>query len=295
MEVLPFLLMATLRSGGEYFLVQTGSPQESSRTSSGKIHTEVRVFIEEEFEEERDHEEYAQPYPVEHSVQVQGPPGISTSRVSYFTRCRFRPEEREPSAPPVPLPSFSMGALIASRNVDVPLRLIPAPQGNTRTDPIITKSVDSPGGSGDAEDSDRPILYGPDVDFLLARDVRGWEFAGWLPESTSLHLYGRALFGQFQVFDLQSDLQMYSAGLRLAVPFLDLQPFTLSATVSSGPGYMRTDIGDAVGLEAGAGLQGGLFLSRRVCLMAMADVNVFLSGDFFSWGPGINVGLNVAW
>jgi hypothetical protein len=259
------------------------------------MHTEVRVFIEEEFEEERDHEEYAQPYPVEHSVRVEGSQGTSTGRISYFTRCRFRPEDREPSAPPVPVPSLSMGGLVTSRNIDVPVRLIPAPQGNTRTDPIITKSIDSSGVSGDSVESDRPVLYGPDVDLLLARDVTGWEIAGWLPESTSLHLYGRALFGQFEVSDVESDLEMYSAGLRLAVPFLNREFFSLSVTLSSGPGYMRTDIGDAVGLEAGAGLQGGLFLSRRVCLMAMADVNAFLSGDFFSWGPGINVGLNVAW
>ncbi len=273
---------------------QVSEPRDSQE-SPKRIHTEVHVYIEEEFDEEREHEEYEQAHPVEHSVRVEGAQGRATGRVSYFTRCRFRPEDQVP-APLSPLPLVSIGGKLGPIEVKVKADPFISVIGHIRQDPIATKpGLFGDGGSGGEEDSDRPILYGPDLDFLLLRDVTGWGPVRWLPESTSLHLYARALFGQFEVFDVESDLELYSAGLRLSIPLARADLVSVAAAVSAGPGFMRTDIGEAAGFESSAGLQGEFFITRRLSLLASIDASVFVSDGFFSWGPGFNAGLNIAW
>ncbi len=262
-----------------------------------KIHTEVNVYIAEEFDEERDYEEYEQAYPVEHTVRVDGPGGAATSRITYFTRCRFVPQDRDPTPAPIPqpLPRLAVGGTFGPRLIQVPREVVTRITANPRVDPPVTKpDLASEGGSGEV-DSDRPLLSGPDVDLVLMSDVSRWDPARWLPESTALHLYARALFGRFEVFEIESNLELYSAGLRMSVPVLEAGPFSIEGAVSAGPGYMRTDIGDAFGLESGAGLQGVLSITRGLSFLASIGANLFLSDDFLSWGPAANAGFNLAW
>ena len=274
---------------------QVAGPQDPPPPGM-RIRTEVNVYIDEEFDEERDHEEYEQEYPVEHSTRTEGAEGAVSGRVTYFTRCRFRQEDRVPAPPPLlPGPRLTLTGFFSSRIVEVPAEAVPhLVTGNPRVDPEITKPHLA-GGGGSGGDSDRPFLYGTDIDLILARDVAAWEHARWLPESTSLHLYGRAMHGRFEVFDVDSSLELYSAGARLAFPLFHRTPLSLAAAVSAGPAIMKTDIGDAWGWEAGAGLRGEVFITGGVSLLAAVDVSLFLSDDFLSWGPGANAGLNIGW
>lgn len=275
---------------------ESGSIYENP-SASKSISTKINVFIAEEFDEEWEHENYQQAYPVIHSVQHDGPQGRSTSRISYFTRCRFRPEDPEPRLTPVTSPGLTtlFGGELSWRRLDVARKLFPVTTGFPRSDPPVTKSGLPEGYSEGVRDSDRPLLCGPSLDLLLSRNVEAWEPARWLPESTALHLYARALFGRFEVYDVESSLEQYSVGLRLAVPLLEVSPFSLGAEVSSGPGFMRTDIGDAVGLESGVGIRALVSLFGGVSLRCSANASLFVSEDLYSWGPGAHVGFDIPW
>ena len=261
-----------------------------------RIHTEVHVFISEEFDEEWDHEHYQQAWPVVHSLERDGPQGKTSGRISYFTACRFRTEDPEPRlTPPSPSLGASLGGTCTWRRIDVPRKMVTVVTGLPRSDPPVTKSGFSPEGPGAVRDSDRPVLYGPDLNLVLSRDVSEWGPARWLPESTALHLYGRALFGRFEVYGIDSDLEHYSAGLRLAVPLFERPPFALGAEASSGPGLMRTDLGDAAGVESGVGMHAVVSLGGGLSLRCAASASLFVSEDLFSWGPGAHVGFDLSW
>jgi hypothetical protein len=166
--------------------------------------------------------------------------------------------------------------------------------GNPRTDPIITKPGFSAGSDG-VEDSDHPPLYGPDFSFELKHDITGWRPVSWMPAPTSLSLYARALFGEFEVFDQDSDLELYSVGLRLSIHLLRARDFALAAHLSTGPAWLRTDIGDATGMDAAAGLRGELRIAGNLALVAGAELDAFFSENVLAWGPVFQFGLNLLW
>lgn len=175
--------------------------------------------------------------------------------------------------------------------------------GDPRVDPPIsrTRSRESLarsrlfGGSGshEDEDSDRPLLAGPQIDVPLKGDVTEWEVASWMPEGTSLHLYARALFGKMEVFDLEADLERYSIGPRLLVPLLTLGEFSAGASLSAGPSFLKTDIGDAVGFETAGGIRGQLLILDHVSLVGSIDLSAYASENVFSWGPSYNIGITL--
>lgn len=275
---------------------QESEYDEKSITAERHINIKINVFIAEEFDEEWEHENYQQAYPVIHSVRHEGPQGTATGRISYFTCCRFRPQDPEPHLPPTTAPNLRIifGGELSWRRLEVARKLFPVMTGFPRSDPPVTKSGLSEGSSGEL-DSDHPLLCGPSLDLLLSGSVGAWPPAQWLPESTALHLYARALFGRFEVYDVESGVEHYSVGLRLAVPLLEFSPFMVRAEVSSGPGFMRTDIGDAVGLESGAGVQSVFSLFGGVSLGLSVNISLFVSEDLFSWGPGAHVGFDIPW
>lgn len=277
--------------------VQESGSIRDDPPAAKRVSTKINVFIAEEFAEEWEHENYQQAFPVVHSVRHDGPQGCSTGRISYFTCCRFRPEEPQPRLQPPASPDLTtlFGGDLSWRRIDVAGKLFPVTTGLPRSDPPVTKSGLSEGYSGGSRDSDRPLLCGPSIDFLLSRDIRAWEPLGWLPDSTALRLYARVLFGRFEVYDVDSSLEQYSVGLRLTVPLLEMSPFSLGAEVSSGPGFMRTDIGDAVGLESGVGIQALSAIFGGISLRCTAGVSLFVSEDFYSWGPGAHVGFDIPW
>jgi hypothetical protein len=146
------------------------------------------------------------------------------------------------------------------------------------------------GGAGKAASSDAPFLYGPDFDLLLVPDL-----AGWMPEDTSLRLFARALFGSLEVFDTPTSLQLYEVGPRLAVPLLKSGSLECAVTVSAGPAFLHTGIGDAVGFDGGIGLRFEAFFSPGFSFVAAVEANLYFSQNVSAFGPVFNLGLNLAW
>jgi hypothetical protein len=140
------------------------------------------------------------------------------------------------------------------------------------------------------EDSDTPILSGPELDVVLLQDV-----ASWLPESTSLHLLGRALFGKMELFDIDTDVQLYAIAAGLGVPIIDAGSFRLEGSLSAGPGFLKTDMGDAVGLSGATGLRVRQELTSNLSLFGVAEIEIFRAKQTSALGPAFNFGFNLAW
>jgi hypothetical protein len=79
------------------------------------------------------------------------------------------------------------------------------------------------------------------------------------------------------------------------VPLLESGGFSLGAYVSAGPAWLRTDIGDATGVDSGIGLRGEYSVSAGVALVGALELDAFFSDDFFSWGPVANAGFVLRW
>jgi hypothetical protein len=150
------------------------------------------------------------------------------------------------------------------------------------------------GGSDSAnEDSDSPLLAGPELEAVLFQDVTGWRPASWLPEGTSLCLYARFLAGEMELFGEDADLTMWSFGPRLKVPFLRAGALDLQASLFAGPAFVDTDLGDAVGFNGGAGAWAELKLTGSIALVLAAEAELFAADDTSAFGPPFNFGLNV--
>lgn len=285
-------------------LVQDPEPEALPRRARPlRVQSDVRVIIEESPEGDFDHDYYEQFAPVEHATGA----GALRSRIWYRTVCRPQDEDRAPIflAAPRPSPpqmtlSGTFGAprltVTSTGNFSVTTTTV---TGRDRTDPIITKPSSKPAifgaSSGSSSNSDAPYLYGPDLDLLVASDLSSWHPTRWVPERTALHLYGRALFGTFEVFDTPASLQLYGVGPRLSVPVATVGGFNVDAVVSAGPAFLRTGIGDAVGFDGGIGLQLEHKFSDAVSFVAAVEANLFFSENVTAFGPVVNLGFNLGW
>ncbi len=264
------------------------------------VRSEVRVLIEERPEGEFDHEYYEQLLPVEYR---SGAPGAH-STVWYRTVCRPQEEDRTPvflpppSVPPaLPPIRLSLAAGVPRLSVTAQQSLVTSVGGQPRRDPIINTKPALFGGteSGSVTSSDDPMLYGPDLDLVVVEDLSGWIPARWMPAGSSLHLFARALFGSFEVFETSSSLHLYSLGPRLAVPIVKTGSLDVGITVSAGPAFLHTGIGDAVGFDGGIGLRVEQFLTQSFSFTAAAEANLYFSDNVSAFGPLLQLGFNLSW
>lgn len=171
--------------------------------------------------------------------------------------------------------------------------------GDLREDPDPTRPTRSllsrPGSDGSLDDGDRGPMSGPELSVPLARDLSGWRPTAWLPAGTELQAYGRILMGGLEVFGVDSDLRLYSAGPRLLVPLGAAAWVKVGATASVGPAWLETDFGEAWGIELGGGIRADVPLVGSVSFVALGEVALFATDDFLSWGPGLNLGLTMSW
>jgi len=167
---------------------------------------------------------------------------------------------------------------------------VPPPPG-----PTSTKPGSLWGDGNDSDGSDAPFLIGPEVAVPLKEDVTEWAFLRWLPDSSSLTLYGHVLVGDLEIFDTTVDVELYGLGLGLAVPLLRADPLGVALIFAAGPGFLRTDLGDTAGVQAATGLQVTLGLTRGLSFVASMDLLGFFAPDVRAWGPVANLGLSLAW
>ncbi len=268
-------------------------PERRRRT----VLSSVRIFVEETPEGPYAHDYYEQTEPVQHR---SGTPSLG-SEVWFHTVCRPQEDDRSPVLFTVPeqQPLITISGALAAPQIQVDLPKKSFIGGVPRRDPIITKSTKTGlfgGSSSDSSDgSDAPFLYGTDLDYVAAPDVSGWSPTSWLPEKTSLHLFGRALFGSLEIADLTTDLQLYSVGPRLGIPIARWGSLELDCTISAGPAYLHTGVGDAVGVDGGVGLRLSQFFTRAFSFIAELEANYFRSSNVTAYGPVVHLGFNLSW
>lgn len=263
------------------------------------VRSSVRVIIEESPHGEYEHEYYEQALP---SQYQSGNPRLG-SDIWYRTVCRPQEDDRHPIvfSVPEPAPPVTLSGVLGSPTINIGDGGATLIGGGPRKDPQPgTKSVAKAavfGGSSNSSstDSDSPFLYGADIDYAVAPDVTAWSPFAWLPEATSFRLYARALFGSLDIFDVSTDIQLYSVGPRLGVPLAHWDAVRFDATVSAGPAFLHTGIGDAVGFDGGIGLRCSLYFSRSASLIAEIEANLFLSDNVSAFGPVLNLGFNLSW
>lgn len=180
----------------------------------------------------------------------------------------------------------------------------PTPPTETRTalpTSVASTSATSRSGGlfgvgGDVEDSDRPLMYGPTMHLLLKENLSDWHATAWAPKHTALLLYARALLGSMEIFDTDVDMQLFSVGPRLVIPLLGRsEGVRIGATLSGGPAWLRTDVGDAYGLELAGGIQTSVGVTTSVAFTLGLEVAAFWTEGLFSWGPVPTLGFDVRW
>lgn len=184
---------------------------------------------------------------------------------------RFDPGSGDPPPPPPPPP--------------------PGGDGDPLPPPPPSKPM-FVSGSG-VSDSDTPLISGPELDFTVLDGIDQYRSFRWLPEGTSLSLYGRIQFGTLELFGQRTNLQMYSVGPRLALPFHRTETLEISAAVFAGAGFIRTGMGDATGFDGGVGVTAEQKLSDGVSLYGAVDAELFVTKGSSAFGPAFNVGLRM--
>lgn len=265
---------------------------------------------------------YSQQDPILEKRQGPNDLGDPLNAFTYRGRFTYEPADQVQAAPP-----FFAGAAVQASNITISSNFSSTTQniitGNIRNDPggpTITKpsstgalptSLSSSagpsrrsskssflggGGSGSISDTDHPMMYGPSLALPVKNDATEWDPLGILPEGSSLHLYGTAMYGSVTFFDTTSSMQLYSVGPRLLMPLLGTQDsfFHLNVSLSVGPGYMTSDLGTATGVSTGGGLVTTYGLYKNTTLVLGMEVNAFFSDGFFTWGPTPIIGFNVS-
>jgi hypothetical protein len=97
------------------------------------------------------------------------------------------------------------------------------------------------------------------------------------------------------VFDTRTSLQLYSVGPRLAVSLVKSASLEFGLTVSAGPAFLHTGIGDAVGFDGGIGLRLEQFFTPGFSIVAAVEANLYFSQNVTAFGPVINLGINLSW
>lgn len=252
----------------------------------------IRVRVVEYVDEARTPSETRQAYPV--LVQAQGAELWYDHERYYYGR---------PGATVPPTLPFHLGLALSIRTHEIGIPFIEDGTlltviGDLREDPGPTKTrsiFSRPGSDGDLELDDRGPMTGPELTVPLARDLSAWSPTAWFPSGTELQVYGRMLLGELEILGVDSDLRLYSAGPRLLVPIASASWAKLGATASVGPAWLDTDIGEALGVEASAGVRADVPLVGSLSFVAVGELGLFATEDFRSWGPGLNLGLAMAW
>ncbi len=258
------------------------------------VRSAVKIFIEETPGENYAHDYYEQALPVEYRTGT----AAASSEVWYRTVCRPQEDDRPPIlfSTPEPLPAASLSGTLSVPRIVVDIPEQARRKGRKRNDPIIQTKAGLFGSGGSPSDGkDTPVLYGTDLDYLAAADVTTWRPASWLPERTSLHFFARALFGSLEIADVSTDLQLYGVGPRLGLPVARWGSLDLDVTLSVGPGFLHTGVGDALGFDGGVGLRISQSFTRSLSFIAELEANYFRSGNVSAFGPVVNVGFNLSW
>jgi len=278
-----------------WMMASAQDPEEPRRARTVRFQNDVRIIIEETPKEEFEHDYYEQQLPVE---VRSGTPSVS-SGVWYRTVCRPQEDDSRPiflRPPAMTTLPLSIAAGVSLPNLSVTAGRKTIISGRPRSDPIITKpALFGGGGSDTVTSSDLPLLYGPDFDLIVDSDLSTWKPTRWMPAQTSFHVYARALFGSFEVFDTPASLQLYSIGPRLSVPLAGSDSLQLALTVSAGPAFLHTGIGDAVGFDGGIGIRLEHFFTPAFSFLAAAEANLYFSETVTAFGPMFNLGFNLSW
>lgn len=268
-----------------------GNGARKPRSARNLIHLQL------EYHYDEDHPERHQQHPGSpYLFPPNGFPDVN-NQFSFHANYYFVGKPQISSSPPLRF-TMTLGGGMRTWAVGADSSLVSSISGNPlNLDPVVPTKPGAFGGTedSDTQDSDSGLLYGPDFDYLIEPDVTGWQPTSWLPRQTSFHLYARALLGDVELYGVDTDLQIYSIGPRLRVPLLAANPLRVGATLSAGPAYAHTDIGDAVGLEFGAGVRTELFVTRSFVFILAVGLDAFSSNDVFAWGPSLNFGINVGW
>jgi hypothetical protein len=174
--------------------------------------------------------------------------------------------------------------------------------GNPPNPPVVTstrtrdRSRLSAMSDGDAGDGDaRAPLVGPELVYPLSMDLSEASGFSWLPGGSRLSVFGRACFGAIEVYGVESDMVLISAGPQLLLPFVSTREFVFGASLSAGPAWLETDIGSALGFQGLGALRGEVPLSGGLSFVAMAEAGYYASENVRVWGPGFSLGLTLSW
>ncbi len=205
-----------------------------------------------------------------------------------------RPEASAEAAPFItPSLSLTSQTIEVGRSFGDVQRIV---TGNPFNPPSPTKPGLFGNGASDETDTGSAVLIGPEIDLLIQQDMSQWGVTSWLPAWTSLHLYARALVGEFEVFDVgECDLRLLSFGPRVNIPLLQAEGLQTGLTISAGPAFLWTDIGDAVGAEAAAGLRFNLPITSELAFTTTVGYGYFSAENVASHGPLLNFGLTLSW
>lgn len=273
---------------GLAFVAQDPAPD--GRPRPVRVRSEVRILVEETPEERYEFDYYEQQQPVEHR---SGTPTLG-SGIWYHTVCRPKQEEDQPPLfllqKPTPVLPLTLTAAVSMPQLRVTVSRIPPTTGpGPTTKPALF------GGFDGVTSSDLPFLCGPDLDLVVASDLSAWTATRWMPPETALGIYARALFGSMEVFDTPTSLQLYGVGPRLSVPLLRSGPLNLDLTVSAGPAFLRTGIGNALGFDGGVGLRIEQDITSALSFLGAVEANLYFSESVTAFGPVVNLGVNLLW
>ncbi len=176
-----------------------------------------------------------------------------------------------------------------------PLNPPPPPNPGTKLQDPAAKGILGGGDSDNSDDSDTPLLVGPEMALPVKADVTEWGVFEWLPASTSLSVYGHALFGEMKIFERPLDVSLYGVGPRFGLPIVRESWLLIDGLVSSGPAFLHTDIGDTAGVDVATGLGAQLNLAGTLSFMASAEFRGYFAPDVNAYGPSFNLGLNLGW
>lgn len=281
--------------------------EDSGRTAAPPVfRNRVRVKLDYHFDEEN--ENLRMRHPNTPLRQDLPPFQDGSNEFRFDADYYFRPP---PPRIESPLP-MTLGTSFGPTNVTITSSFSTTVQqifingGGPRVDPPPpTKLIDSAasksslfGGAddpGEEDESDRTLSYGPTLTVPILQDASEWSAFSWLPQHSSLSVYARILFGTFEVFDVDIDMKQYSLGPKLSIPVLGepSDTFSASVSISAGPAWLRTDVGDAVGVDTAVGLQTQVLLSDRWAFIVGIEVEAFFTDDFFSWGILPVIGLSL--
>ena len=260
-----------------------------------RLQNRVHVRIQEYLDEEQTQRHTRQPFSV--VVQDEGSTFLLDHDRYFYGRPKLKPKGRLFKT------GFRSSVGVSRIHVRTPTPGLSV--GNKRSDPDITKPGQRPrskptilgGGSeaGYSDDSDSSVLYGPEFSVPIKEDLAEWDVTSWMPSGSSFGVRARLLFGEFEVFGRESDLELYSLGPTLGVPILAEREATVHAVLTAGPAFLRTDIGDALGVDVGASLESEIPITGNLGIVAGIGVNLFFAENVHTWGPAVNVGLSLAW